>query len=424
MDSQKHIPRRSLIIRVMRHSFFVPVCVGLLLALGTGVGMKLGLGFLPAFYATLQAFATGMDVAIDPAMVQAHPYWDTLGWVIRLVAPIASATVFIRAAHVLGWLRRPLFFMHNHVIVVGAGRTGSEICRQLVEDGHDVVLIDHHHDNPHFPHLEDIGVRTLVGDGTSEATLQRAGLGRSVGLVSTVHSDVVNVDIAFRALALHPAKDHFRSFVQISDGHFRTMMGDLCATQAVQMRIFSIYALAADAVCEQYLQGPEPLELLVIAGFGRFGEAVFERFLGHPGQATCLAIDREAGRALRFEELCSAVPLNQRHGMQFSTMDMLGPRLAAAVHACKGRCVVLICTDNDVRNMDLAFSLARVAQGHENCQIVTRMFWSPEAFLNSPLRKGKLPQLGAINLHKLLRSRFAHALLDLPAPWWSPGFRK
>ena len=160
-----------------------------------------------------------------------------------------------------------------------------------------------------------------------------------MGLVCTVHSDVVNVDIAFRALSLHPAPAHFRSFVQISDGHFRNMMGDLCATQAVQMRIFSIYALAADAVYEQYLQGPESLELLVIAGFGRFGEAVFERFLQSPGQAACLAVDREAGRALRFEELCADIPMDQRHGMQFSAMDMLDPHLTAAVHACKGRCV-------------------------------------------------------------------------------------
>jgi trk system potassium uptake protein TrkA len=68
-----------------------------------------------------------------------------------------------------------------HVIVVGCGRVGVEVARQLVVDGHDVVVIDKRSDT--FRRLgEDFPGRTMVGIGFDRDTLTDAGIsGRQRG---------------------------------------------------------------------------------------------------------------------------------------------------------------------------------------------------------------------------------------------------
>ena len=60
-----------------------------------------------------------------------------------------------------------------HMIVVGCGRVGSTVALELIEDGHDVVVIDRRADS--FQRLgSDFGGRTMTGVGFDRDVLVEA----------------------------------------------------------------------------------------------------------------------------------------------------------------------------------------------------------------------------------------------------------
>lgn len=82
-----------------------------------------------------------------------------------------------------------------HVIVVGCGRVGVEVARQLVVDGHDVVVIDKRSDT--FRRLgEDFPGRTMVGIGFDRDTLTDAGITADSAVMAVTSGDNSNILIA------------------------------------------------------------------------------------------------------------------------------------------------------------------------------------------------------------------------------------
>ncbi|WP_436936156.1 potassium channel family protein [Halovenus marina] len=62
-------------------------------------------------------------------------------------------------------------------VIVGAGRVGLRTARSLVESGHDVVLIE---SEPEIANrARDEGFEVVEGDGTTEETLEAAGIERA-----------------------------------------------------------------------------------------------------------------------------------------------------------------------------------------------------------------------------------------------------
>jgi Trk K+ transport system NAD-binding subunit len=420
--------RRNALLRLLRSPFLVPTAAAITIVSGTIINHHLGLPWLPSLYATMQVFTTGLDV-VPPSPTADSPVpdwaaWDTAAWLFRLAVPVLSAVALVRVAHVLGWIRRPLFLSRNHVVIAGAGRIGAELGRHLLADGHDVIVVDHDADNPRLVELEALGARTFVGDASREATLEAVRVHRAVAVIATTREDLVNVDVAFRALALHPRPDCFRTFSHVSDGPLRELLGDICRQRTAPLEFFSIYEYAADHVYDEHVRRhAEPPARIVIAGFGRFGESVLRRVVndltdGHG--PSCLVIDRDETRRCRFEQLRSHVPREHQDRIELCIGDILEPRIVHEMQVGEGRRMVVVATDDDVRNLDLALTLARRTRGAvAPCDIVTRMFRWPPAFMSSPVTRGLLPEIGAVNIHALLRERFVRERLHLPPPWWT-----
>lgn len=88
------------------------------------------------------------------------------------------------------------------VIIMGCGRMGAELASMLEQDGHEVTILDV--DKYAFDHLP-LGFKghKLIGDGTDQATLRRAGAERADAFVAATRGDNRN------ALAAQVAKHVF-----------------------------------------------------------------------------------------------------------------------------------------------------------------------------------------------------------------------
>ena len=87
-----------------------------------------------------------------------------------------------------------------YVIIMGCGRLGAELAIMLQRDGHDIAILDI--DKYAFDHLDpEFNGRKILGDGTDQDTLRRAGAERADAFVSATRGDNRNALAA--QIALH-----------------------------------------------------------------------------------------------------------------------------------------------------------------------------------------------------------------------------
>lgn len=82
-----------------------------------------------------------------------------------------------------------------HVLIVGCGRVGSGLARDLVTQGFDVAIID---ESPEAFHLlgDDFPGEFVVGRALDWAVLREAGIERAVAFVACTDGDNTNIVIA------------------------------------------------------------------------------------------------------------------------------------------------------------------------------------------------------------------------------------
>ena len=97
--------------------------------------------------------------------------------------------------------RRIMDRLEGHYIVVGLGRLGREVTEELVHRGHKVVGVEL--DPGTGQELPSLLLR-LEGDGSSDAMLRDAGVGRASGLAAATGSDAANIFVTLSARELNP----------------------------------------------------------------------------------------------------------------------------------------------------------------------------------------------------------------------------
>ncbi len=79
-----------------------------------------------------------------------------------------------------------------NVVIMGCGRVGAQLASLLDADGHKVTVLDI--DAHSFRRLPpSFGGTALVGDGTDEEVLRRAGIGEADAFVAVTQGDNRNV---------------------------------------------------------------------------------------------------------------------------------------------------------------------------------------------------------------------------------------
>ncbi len=87
----------------------------------------------------------------------------------------------------------------DHIIICGHGRVGKAAIENLLDLGHQVVVID-----SDVVHLEDAVVPFLVGDASDDEVLRAAGIERARALICALDTDAATTYATLSARALRP----------------------------------------------------------------------------------------------------------------------------------------------------------------------------------------------------------------------------
>ena len=90
-----------------------------------------------------------------------------------------------------------------YIVVVGGGKVGYYLTQELLQQGHEVLVVEKSHDRVEWI-VESLGNVAVWGDGCEVAVLTEAGAGRSDVLVAVTGDDEDNL------ISCQVAKSHFR----------------------------------------------------------------------------------------------------------------------------------------------------------------------------------------------------------------------
>jgi voltage-gated potassium channel len=118
----------------------------------------------------------------------------------ELVGTIATGELreYLRSRRMTKWIDT----LEQHVIVCGYGHVGQHVCAELLADGVPVVAVDRLDEA--LALARDTGAYAVLGDASTDETLQRARIDRARALVAVAGTDPDNVLITMTARLLRP----------------------------------------------------------------------------------------------------------------------------------------------------------------------------------------------------------------------------
>lgn len=261
--------------------FFLSALVALLMGVSLSERPEVTeAGLLTKAYYSLGLFVVGgLDVGIPtggPAIGR------LMLWVAYFGAPLLMASAVIEAVlRVMRPQRWQLRRLKNHIVIVGSGELTTSYLRML--RGHvaktPIVVIDETIDPLREKELEQTFDVTVVAGDISHEFLQRElQLDRASQVVFLGDNDFQAYETANKVLRQFPELDS-KIILHCHNLRFMRSMQDtsvakLCTT-------FNSYHLAARSLVDQamlrHFQSTENRDLVVIAGFGRFGQTILEQ---------------------------------------------------------------------------------------------------------------------------------------------------
>ena len=369
------------------------------LRLGVGVTERdvFGVGLAAQIYYVLGLFVLGgLDIGTP---VGGPLLGRILLWGAYFVAPVITASAVIDALlRLVRPLARRLRTLDGHVVIGGAGQLSSVYARKLRERSprRTLVVVEQ---NPNHPSLNEFreGHRAVVvvGNITDSAVLRRLRLDRAHRVLFLTSDDFANLDAAAKALALAPRLAG-RIVVHVSNlGFMRETAGSRVARdcEVFNGHEFAATKLVHDHLVTRFVETVE-LDLVVLAGFGRFGQTVLQQLQEHAdGRFSHVVIvdERASAHARDFSEHPG---FNGRYDHTVIDGDVLDPdvwdRIQAVVEREQRAPVVVLGTGTDSTNVQVAL---RVRKHHPDSYVVAR------SFRPSPFSAEIVQEAGAHPLH-------------------------
>ncbi len=382
--------------------------------------LVVGLRLPHAAYETVRTFVLDADPALGNALGGG---WYATLWALRFAAPILTLGVVAEVVHVLGLFHLPTVFFRlgigarDHVVVVGLGRLGQHLCRRLMDNGARVVAIERDADAEGVVEMRRKGVPVIVGDGSDDGALRRAGAQHARHVLAVTGNEIINLDAAL--LALHLADSIGRlhrlsAWAQVFDpGIIENVRNSLAPGFRGRLECFNSYAWAADQLLRSRLPALEDEDVVAVVGYGRFGSAVLTALAARTGDERprrVVVVDKR----LPEHAVGEAPWCRNRAGWDGRSLlhdlrdPMLLPELQAMLRG-DGRLFVLVCTDDDSGNLRFAIR----ARGHAGgrVEVVTRVFQS----LRSKVEANALPDIHVVELIELVGESWPVELRDLLA---------
>ncbi|MCA9709914.1 MAG: NAD-binding protein [Myxococcales bacterium] len=284
---------------------FLMGVVGLMSGVGVTERQLTDTDLLTKIYYTMGLFLFG---GLDLGTPVGGPVWGrAVLWGAYFLAPAVVASAFIDAALRLMAPERRLKRMRNHVVVAGSGQLTLLYLRRLRQaDPRSTVVVVVPAGESSTELREAYGVRVVVGDVASPALLGRLGLASARRVLLLTDDDFTNLDAATQILAIAP---HLGPDVVVHVSDLRFLHSMAGTRLARRCQIFNGHQIAASHLVHtsvlDHFQRTEPRDLVILAGFGRFGETVLgELQRGAAGSFDHLVIiDVDADRrAMVFDE--------------------------------------------------------------------------------------------------------------------------
>jgi hypothetical protein len=363
-------PRRFA-LRSLRWRFGLPVLAFVLGVVGflSGVGVTerelAETGALSKIYYTLGLFLFG---GMDLGTPTGGPAWGRgLLWTAYFMAPAITASAVIDAALRVLAPERRLARMRDHVVVAGAGQLTLLYLRRLRQSDPrgPVVVVVAPGAAAAAAELRDAhGARVVVGDVASPAILRRLNLGHARRVLLLTEDDFTNLDAATQILAEVPRLGP-DVVVHVSDLRFLHSMAGTRMERRCQ--IFNGHQIAASHLVQtrvlDHFHRTGPRDLVILAGFGRFGETVLGQLqqsaAGGFDHVVIIDVDAEQ-RALVFAEEVGFVAGYRRDVVAGDLRDPgLWHRLAEQVDLAGKEPVFVLGSGVDRTNLRTALWLAR-----------------------------------------------------------------
>ncbi len=169
-----------------------------------------------------------------------------------------------------------------HVVVMGCGRVGSRLARQLEQLGHSVAVIDH--DAAAFRRLgEDFAGITVSGEGFDQETLAAAGIERADAFAAVSSGDNSNIISARVARELFGVRTVVARIYDPKRAEVYERLGIPTVATVPWTSARLLETLLGDAASEQW----------------RDGDVVLLRITAHDGWAGRRLTDLEAATGAR-----------------------------------------------------------------------------------------------------------------------------
>ena len=409
------------------------------IATGTWANLRLGLEIENALYQAIRQLAFAAEFYPAPAIADAEPIAYRCMWALRLLAPLLLGDAIFRYVTTTSPMRALANAFEPPVVILGAGKLGTMVCEELTSRSGfwpwtwtSVIVIERDPKNANLDGLRALGVRIVIGDGAQESTLRRARAHRARWFLAFAGDDIANVNATLRALQLQPRPELW-CLCHVYDLELERTLDEYIADTGWRDRVDFVnsYRLAASRVVEDrvlgLIDGGAAAGLVIIGGFGRFGQSVAEALASTVRETKglrLLVIDKGKGKGDGHEldekvgEMRSRLRLSEKQ-LQLKLGSIEGNVIRESIAALQhqldptplGASILILCTDDDVRNLAIGANCARPDGPAPHAdqlrvQVVTRMFQG----IPVPTLRGDAGRLfstiGQVRIRDILRERY------------------
>jgi hypothetical protein len=337
---------------------------------GTGLAEK-------AYYALGLFVLGGLDIGVPAG---GPPVARVLLWSAYFVAPVITASALLEAAvRLIGPLALRVRPLKGHVVLGGAGRLSLLYVRKLRKSDprRTVVVVEQNANNPLLSELRDLHRAVIInGDIASDTVLRGLRMQHAHRVLLMTGDDFANLDAAAKILRLAPdlAGD---IVVHVSNLGFMRETAE--SSVARDCEIFNGHEFAAVNLVREHLvgrfHGTPYSDLVVLAGFGRFGQSVLHQLQQHAAGSFdhVVIIDEHATRNARVFE--DEPGFAEDYDRAVIDGDLLDPeiwtRIDDVIRAHGHDPVVVLGSGNDGTNLHAALS---VQKQHPGSYVILRSF--------------------------------------------------
>ncbi|QTA37518.1 potassium channel protein [Thermosipho ferrireducens] len=197
---------------IIRHITIILIIVSIILLSGTFYYYYFeGLTFLEAFFFTAITISTvGYEMPQNLSQFgRIFTSFLIFGGISVVLYGVSSITAIVVEGQLRDYMARRkmkkmLEKLTDHIIVVGAGKTGQYVISELLKEREKFVVIDTNEELlKRLTEIYKVEIPYVIGDATEEDILISAGIERAKALITTLPEDSVNVFVVLSARTLN-----------------------------------------------------------------------------------------------------------------------------------------------------------------------------------------------------------------------------